>query len=209
MQIIYRTLVVLEFYSVWCYPSPQDWYYALGVLIVEIRAFSEYKRYGLMCVFFRLLCVDWVARRHGYIVGSGGMPPRICCLDWVARRHEYHGWIGLHAATIPCVDRVARCNSVMLSTVPYIYSCVFCPAFFEKDSWHLFGCLISYVGWEVLSRVRFPYVPYSSLWIVGTWWHHMIPLVVFVVSYCRNDIYWVRRDFWTWDSVWSDLYEAY
>lgn len=41
MQIIYLTLVVLEFFSVWRYPSPQDLYYALGVIMVDIRAFRK------------------------------------------------------------------------------------------------------------------------------------------------------------------------
>lgn len=52
MHVIYRTLVGLEFCGVWCYPSPQDLYYAFRVLVVDIRAFRDYMRYGLKCVFF-------------------------------------------------------------------------------------------------------------------------------------------------------------
>lgn len=81
--------------------SPQGWYYALSVLVTDIRYFVVMNNLA-RCVspYINFMC------------GSGGTPPWICYLDRVARR-----------------------NSVMLSTVPYTCSYVFCFPFSEESSY--------------------------------------------------------------------------
>jgi len=65
---------------------PLGLYYALGVLLVDIRMFRKFKHFGLMCDFFLIV-----------MCGSGGTPPQVYCLDRVAHRLGYVVWIGVHA----------------------------------------------------------------------------------------------------------------
>lgn len=71
------------------------------MLMVDIRAIREYKRYGSMCVFLRLLCVDRVVRRHGDIDWIGWYAATGIMVGSGCTLQRYHVWIGLHA-TIMC-----------------------------------------------------------------------------------------------------------